>query len=87
METIKIDMRGLMCPSTLLTALREINANKLALKSGGLRLSFLTDNRDATVTIPDAATSMGYEVCVIKEDGCYCIDIYTEAVENGLRRL
>lgn len=83
MEIKKIDMLGQLCPSTLLTALREINANKLALKSGALRLSFLTDNRNATITIPDAATSMGYQVCVNQEHECYCIDIYFEVVENG----
>jgi len=72
-------MRGQMCPSALLTALREINTHKLALKSGGLTLSLLTDNRDSTITIPDSAMMMGYEVHVVKECEYYRIDISASA--------
>lgn len=68
-------MRGQMCPSSLLTALREINTNNSALKSGSLTLSLLTDNRDSTITIPESAVMMGYEVHVIKENEYYRIDI------------
>lgn len=62
MESRIIDIRGQVCPSSLLSALREINSNKSVLRSGELELVFLTDNRDATVTIPESATSMGYRV-------------------------
>lgn len=75
MDFKELDMRGQMCPSALLTALREINANKSALKSGDLTLSLLTDNRDSTVTIPESAMMMGYEVRIIKEFESYRIDI------------
>lgn len=75
MDQRKLDMRGQMCPSALLTALREINANKLALKSGSLTLTLLTDNRDSTITIPESAAMMGYEVHVINENEYYRIDI------------
>lgn len=83
MDVKEIDMRGKVCPSTLLTALREINANQIALRSGVLRLSFLTDNRDATATIPESVTNMGYGVCVTKEDGSYRIDVFVQQPEIG----
>lgn len=75
METISIDMRGQICPSTLISALREINVRKDELRSGAMRLAFLTDNRDSTVTIPETAENMGYATKVIKEDDYYRIEI------------
>lgn len=83
MQVKEIDMRGQICPSSLLTALREINANKTALRSGALRLSFLSDNRDSTATIPESATNMGYGVCVTKADGSYRIDVFAQQPEIG----
>ncbi len=79
MELKEIDLRGQICPSTLLMALREINGCKPDLRCGALKLSFLSDNRDSTVTIPEAAANMGYEVSVVKENEYYRIDIYTAA--------
>lgn len=76
METINLDMSGQICPSTLITALREINRHKIEIKSGALRLVLITDNRDSTVTIPETAKSMGYGTTVTKEDQCYRIEIY-----------
>lgn len=70
-----LDVRGQVCPTVLLLALREINSNKTALKSGSLMLSILTDNRDSTLTIPDSVTMMGYEARVQNEDEHYRIDI------------
>ncbi|OGR28865.1 MAG: tRNA methyltransferase [Desulfuromonadales bacterium GWD2_54_10] len=78
MQVKEIDMRGQICPSSLLMALREINANKLALRSGVIRLSFLSDNRDSTATIPESAANMGYEVSVIKEADSYRIDVFAK---------
>jgi TusA-related sulfurtransferase len=75
MENKKLDLRGQMCPSSLLAALRELNTNKAALKSGALSLTLLTDNRDSTLTIPESVVRMGYEAHVIKEDGYYRIEI------------
>jgi TusA-related sulfurtransferase len=72
---IDCDIRGQMCPSTLLSALRQVNERKLELRSGGLRLRFRTDNREATVTIPDAVQNMGYEVSVTREAGYYAITV------------
>jgi len=85
MEVKEIDMRGQICPSSLLTALREINANKIALRSGVIRLSFLSDNRDSTATIPESAANMGYEVGVIKEGDSYRIDVFVKPDEMEKR--
>jgi len=74
-ELIEYDIRGQICPSTLLIALREMNTFKERLKEGSVELSFKTDNRDATVTIPESATNMGYGADVSKKEGCYTITI------------
>lgn len=75
MEQKQLDVRGQVCPTVLLLALREINLNKVALKSGTLTISILTDNRDSTLTIPDSVSMMGYEAHVQNEEDYYRIDI------------
>ena len=74
-EVKTIDMRGQICPSTLLSALREVNRHQQAIRSGALRLVFLTDNRNAASTIPETARNMGYLADVMKTDGDYRIII------------
>lgn len=81
MEVKEIDMRGQICPSSLLTALREINTNKTALRAGDLKISFLSDNRDSTATIPESAVNMGYGVSVVKEQDSYRIDVFARPSE------
>ncbi len=75
METIEFDIRGQLCPATLLVALKEINARAALLKSGAVKLCFLIDNRDATGTIPESASNMGYAVTVEKQEGWYRIEV------------
>lgn len=75
METIEIDMRGHLCPATLLVALKEINARAAMLRQGKEKLCFLIDNRDATGTIPESATNMGYVASVTKQEGWYRIEV------------
>jgi len=74
-EELEYDLRGQICPSTLLTALREVNRHKEGLRSGGVQLVFVTDNRTATSTIPDAVRNMGYGVKVSHDDGTYRIGV------------
>lgn len=74
-EYKEIDLRGRICPSTLLTALREINGAKQALKALAITLVFLTDNRSSTTHISETATNMGYKVKVEKKEGFYRIAI------------
>ncbi len=77
-KVVQFDIRGQICPSTLLIALKEMNRHKEALRSGDVVLLFKTNNRDATVTIPDAAENMGYGANVAKE-----ADYYLITVDNG----
>lgn len=67
----ELDLRGHVCPSTLLLSLRRINGMKEELRAGTARLEILTDNRDSTGTLSDAAGSMGYRVKVEKEKNHY----------------
>ncbi|ALC15126.1 TusA-like sulfurtransferase [Desulfuromonas soudanensis] len=61
-----LDIRGQVCPSSLLTTLRALNQNAAPLRRGSLRLRILTDSRDAVSTIPAAAENMGFLVRVEK---------------------
>ncbi len=74
-ETRQLDIRGQICPSTLLTALREVNLHKAALKVGALQLVILTDDRNATATIPNAVDNMGYRVTVQRDEQHYRITV------------
>ena len=75
METIEYDIRGQICPSTLLTALREINLHQEQLQQRAVRLLFLTDNRDCVATIPESAQNMGYGAQVTRREGFYVIEV------------
>lgn len=74
-KSVNLDLRGQICPATLLRSLKQINAMKEDLTSGTSRLTILTDHRDATVTVPEAAGNMGYAVSVMKEDRHYVITV------------
>ncbi len=75
-KIIEYDIRGQMCPSCLLRALKEVNEITPELKRGEVQLHILTNHRQSTATIPDAVKNMGYEVEVIKEGGDYRIVIF-----------
>jgi len=75
MRTIDYDIRGQICPSSLLIALREINLHQDGLRSREVRLRFLTDNRDCLTTIPGSAKSMGYAVEVRREPDGFVIEV------------
>lgn len=72
-ETIELDICGQVCPSTLLVSLREINRNIAGLKAATVQLLIKTDNRNATITIPEAATNMGLKAEVSKDGGIFSI--------------
>ncbi len=74
-RSVKLDLRGQVCPATLLKSLKQLNEMKGELNAGVSRLTILTDHRDATVTVPEAAGNMGYSVTVRKEDGHYVITV------------
>jgi len=75
MQTIEYDIRGQICPSSLLMALREINTHQEALRERVVQLRFLTDNRDCVTTIPESTKNMGYTTDVRRESGCYVIEV------------
>jgi len=75
LKTIEYDIRGQICPSSLLLALREINTHQEALRDRVVQLRFLTDNRDCVTTIPESTRNMGYAVEVRREGGCYVIEV------------
>lgn len=71
----QVDLRGQICPSTLLIALREVNSYKEQLRSGVGCLVFLSDNRSSVTHISDSVVNMGYRVEVNKEEGHYRVSI------------
>jgi TusA-related sulfurtransferase len=75
MSTVEFDIRGQICPSTLLIALQEISNYSRPLIDGTIKLIFLTDNRDAVTTIPESVVNMGYAVNVIKKESFYLIEV------------
>ncbi len=74
-ENKQFDIRGQICPSSLLVALREVNKRQQEIKAGHQHLTLLTDNRDSTTTIPEALINMGYNVSVVKEGSYYVITV------------
>ena len=74
-NSVTLDLRGQICPATLLKSLKQLNEMRAELGSGASRLTILTDHRDATVTVPEAAGNMGYAVSVRREDRHYVITV------------
>ncbi|MCI0468987.1 MAG: sulfurtransferase TusA family protein [Nitrospirae bacterium] len=74
-KTIEFDLRGQICPSTLLTALKGVNSHQKDLNDGEIELSIKTDHRDAVVTISDAVRNMGYYADVSRKEDYYLIII------------
>lgn len=76
-RVIDLDIRGQVCPATLLVVMAALNKNKAELLSGEALLCIKTDNREATATIPTTSSNMGYEVKVTKTDTYYhlCIGV------------
>ncbi len=72
-ENIDIDMRGQVCPATLLVAMDKLNKHRDAIKKGLEELCIKTDNREAITTIPTTARNMGYSVNVTQMDSFYQI--------------
>lgn len=78
-EESVIDIRGQVCPSSLLLVLRSLNQNAGAVRDGSLSLRILIDNRDATVTIPNAVVNMGFQAYLQKvPEGYYEVVISHE---------
>lgn len=76
----RFDVRGQICPSTLLLALREVNRLNAELHDGKVELEIRTDNRNATITVPNALNRVGLVAQVSKDDQGYLIRIGREAL-------
>lgn len=75
-QTIDIDLRGQICPSSLLLALRELNRIGPAIRAGLAELIVATDDRQSTATIPATVDRMGYGTQVEHMDDGYRIRIF-----------
>lgn len=74
-EIVELDIRGQVCPACLLVVLKEINHHRQDLRSGRVRLVIKTEHRNATRTVPESASKMGYDVEVEKENSYYRITV------------
>ncbi len=74
-EIVEQDIRGQICPSSLLLVLREVNKNFEKLAAGEIEMLILTDHRDATGTIPATVENMGLHVEVEKLSGYYRVRV------------
>ena len=79
---IQVDMRGQVCPSTLLVAMDNLNRHAEGLQKGTVQLLIITDNREALHTIPATAENMGYTAQISKTAGHYEILIGLPAQEG-----
>ena len=75
-EIVELDVRGQICPSCMLLALKQVNELETELKQAIKELHVLTDSRQATSTIPEAISKMGYQVDITDRDDGYHIRIY-----------
>jgi TusA-related sulfurtransferase len=75
-QTIDIDIRGQLCPSCLLLTLRELNRHGAAIRAGDAEVVVVTDDRQATSTIPAAADRMGLHAQVDRLDRLYRIRVF-----------
>lgn len=75
-RTIDLDICGQVCPSCLLLTLKELNSNSAAIRAGSFDVVVVTDDRQATATIPATAERMGFCSEVARLDGVYRIRIF-----------
>jgi TusA-related sulfurtransferase len=59
-----------------LLTLKELNQHGEAMRRGQTEVVVLTDDRQATGTIPGAVDKMGYQTEISRQDGLYRIRIY-----------
>jgi TusA-related sulfurtransferase len=75
-QTIQLDIHGQLCPSCLLLALKAMNEHGKSLRQGETEIVVMTDDRQATSTIPEAAARMGYRSDVSQTGNGYRIHIH-----------
>lgn len=75
-RTVQLDIHGQICPSCLLQTLKAMNEHGPGLRRGEIDIVVMTDDRQATSTIPEAAARMGYQSEVTPVDNGYRIRIH-----------
>lgn len=75
-DIIDIDIRGQICPSCLLLTLKELNQHGSDIRAGIAEIRVVTDDRQATATIPMAADRMGLRAEVDRIDNLYHIRVF-----------
>lgn len=73
---IQLNIFGQVCPSCLLMSLKSMNQHSKSLRAGETEIIIMTDDRQATSTIPAAASTMGYKTEITKLDKGYRIRIH-----------
>lgn len=73
-----LDIRGQICPSCLLIALKEVTENAEKINAKALSVLIISDDRHATATIPDAVHAMGLSTTINKTDTGYEILIHKD---------
>ncbi|OOG25429.1 tRNA methyltransferase [Thioalkalivibrio denitrificans] len=73
---IVLDINGQICPSCLLLTLKELNRVGAAVRDGSTEIVVLTDDRQATSTIPEAVDKMGYTTEVSGSPAGYRIRVF-----------
>lgn len=79
MQTLDIDIRGQICPSCLLLTLKELNRIGADIRAGSAEIVVLTDDRQATTTIPVTVNRMGFHTDITRLEGGYRIRIFGRA--------
>ena len=75
-DIIQLDIQGQICPSCLLLTLKTLNEHGPALRRGDVEIVVVTDDRQATSTIPDAIARMGYQSDVTRIENGYRIRVH-----------
>jgi TusA-related sulfurtransferase len=73
---IQLNIFGQVCPSCLLMALKTLNLHSSDIRAGKAEIIVMTDDRQATTTIPAAVSTMGYLAEVTRQDKGYRIRIH-----------
>lgn len=81
-RTVELDLRGQVCPASLLISLKNMNAMQGELSSGAVALRILTANRESVPTISDAARTMGYSVTVEQTEAHFILLVESARAEK-----
>lgn len=73
---IQLDIHGQVCPSCLLLTLKALNRHGSAVRAGQTEIIVMTNDRQATTTIPEAVDKMGYKAEISKQENSYRIRIH-----------